>query len=80
MKENRKEWLKAITNGIVAAVIVIQFIMPTMVEGISMEPNFEGGDYLLVSKQAYTNGKRPKEAMWSYSFLIKRTRMESIRN
>ena len=60
MKENRKEWLKAITNGIVAAVIVIQFIMPTMVEGISMEPNFEGGDYLLVSKQAYTNGKTPQ--------------------
>ena len=60
MKENRKEWLKAITNGIVAAVIVIQFIMPTKVEGISMEPNFEGGDYLLVSKQAYTNGKTPQ--------------------
>ena len=60
MKENRKEWLKAITNGIVAAVIVIQFIMPTMVEGISMEPNFEGGDYLLVSKHAYTNGKTPQ--------------------
>ena len=28
--------------------------------GISMEPNFEGGDYLLVSKQAYTNGKTPQ--------------------
>ena len=60
MKENTKEWLKAIVTGIVVAIIVIQFIMPTMVEGISMEPNFESGDYLLVSKQAYANGKAPK--------------------
>lgn len=60
MKENTKEWLKAIVTGIVVAIIVIQFIMPTMVEGISMEPNFESGDYLLVSKQAYANGKVPK--------------------
>lgn len=61
MKENTKEWLKAVATGITTAIVVIQFIMPTMVEGISMEPNFESGDYLLVGKQAYANGKEPEK-------------------
>lgn len=84
MNESLKEWLKAIVTGIVVAIIVIQFIMPTMVEGISMEPNFAGGDYLLVSKQAYANGKSPvrgdvvvfvshqKDEKGEYKKLIKR--------
>lgn len=84
MKESTKEWLKAIVTGIVVAIVVIQFIMPTMVEGISMEPNLESGDYLLVSKQAYTNDRTPekgdvivfvshqKDADGKYKKLVKR--------
>ena len=80
MKENTKEWLKAIVTGIVVAIIVIQFIMPTMVEGISMEPNFESGDYLLVSKQAYANGKVPKRGDVVVLYPIKKMRTESTRS
>lgn len=61
MNENVKEWTKAIVTAIAVALVVIQFVMPTMVYGVSMEPNFEGGDFVLVNKQAYTNGNEPQK-------------------
>lgn len=61
MRESIKEWTKAIVTAIAVALIVIQFVMPTMVYGISMEPNFQGGDFILVNKQAYTNGSQPEK-------------------
>lgn len=61
MRESIKEWTKAMVTAIAVALIVIQFVMPTMVYGISMEPNFQGGDFILVNKQAYTNGSQPEK-------------------
>lgn len=49
-----KEWIKDIIIAIVIALIVVQFIKPTIVKQSSMEPNFYENDYLFVSKQSYT--------------------------
>ena len=48
-----KEWIKDIVLAIIIAVVVIQFIKPTIVKQSSMEPNFYENDYLFVSKQSY---------------------------
>ncbi|MGN0659894.1 MAG: signal peptidase I [Emergencia sp.] len=60
MGENAKEWLKAILSAVAVAFIVIQFVVPTSVFGISMEPCFSHGDYLLVNRQAYKSGRQPQ--------------------
>ena len=52
-----KEWIKDIAIAIVIALIVVQFIKPTIVKESSMEPNFYNNDYLFVSKQAYRWGE-----------------------
>lgn len=49
-----KEWIKDIVIALVIALIVVQFIKPTIVKESSMEPNFYANDYLFVSKQAYS--------------------------
>lgn len=49
-----KEWIKDIVIAIVIALVVVQFIKPTIVKESSMEPNFYENDYLFVSKQSYT--------------------------
>ena len=49
-----KEWIKDILFAVVIAVILIQFVKPTIVKQSSMEPNFYEDDYLFVSKQSYT--------------------------
>ena len=49
-----KEWIKDIIIAIVIAIVVVQFIKPTIVKESSMEPNFYANDYLFVSKQSYT--------------------------
>jgi len=48
-----KEWIKDIVIAIIIALVVVQFIKPTIVKESSMEPNFYENDYLFVSKQAY---------------------------
>lgn len=52
-QEKMKEWIKDILFAVVIALIVIQFIKPTIVKQSSMEPNFYENDYLFVSKQSY---------------------------
>ena len=49
-----KEWIKDIIIAVVIALVVVQFIKPTIVKQSSMEPNFYENDYLFVSKQSYT--------------------------
>ena len=46
-------WIKEIIIAIIIAIVVMQFIKPTIVKQRSMEPNFYTNDYLLVSKQSY---------------------------
>ena len=48
-----KEWIRDIAIALVIAIVIVQFIKPTIVRQSSMEPNFYDSDYLFVSKQAY---------------------------
>ena len=48
-----REWIRDILVAIVVAIVIMQFIKPTIVKQRSMEPNFYTNDYLLVSRQAY---------------------------
>ncbi len=48
-----KEWIKDIAIALVIAIVIVQFVKPTIVKQSSMEPNFHDRDYLFVSKQAY---------------------------
>ena len=59
-RKNIREWLKTILSAVAAALIITQFIIPTSVYGISMEPTFEHEDYLLISKQAYAGNRHPE--------------------
>ena len=59
MSENAKEWIKDIVCAVIIAVIILQFIMPTVVKEHSMENTFHEGDYLFVSKMSYKLGKDP---------------------
>ena len=47
------EWVKGAAIAVVLAVVILQFIKPTIVQQKSMEPNFETNDYLFISKQSY---------------------------
>lgn len=52
-----KEWIKDIAIALIIALVIVQFIKPTIVKQSSMEPNFHDRDYLFVSKQAYRFGQ-----------------------
>ena len=47
------EWIKEILIAIIVALIILQFLKPTIVKQRSMEPNFYTNDYVLVSRQSY---------------------------
>lgn len=47
------EWIRAIVISIVIALLITFFIRPTVVNGASMEPTFESGDYLIIEKMSY---------------------------
>lgn len=53
MSENLKEWIKDIVIAIIIAVIILQFVKPTIVREHSMENTLIENDYLFVSKQHY---------------------------
>lgn len=59
-RENRVDWVKSLLSASAAALIVIQFIIPTGVYGESMEPSFKQNDYLLIHKQAYAGDSQPE--------------------
>ena len=48
-----KDFVKDVCVVGIAAVIALQFIQPTRVFGISMQPTFYEKDYLIISKEAY---------------------------
>jgi len=54
LSKDAKEWIVDILVAILIAVVVLQFIMPTIVREHSMENTLEEHDYLFVSKKAYT--------------------------
>lgn len=49
-----KQWIRDIGLAMLLVLAITTFIKPTIVHGTSMNPNLQDGDYLLVSKQAYT--------------------------
>lgn len=46
--------IRDIATAMLIVLVITTFIKPTIVHGSSMDPTLEDGDYLLVSKQAYT--------------------------
>lgn len=54
LSQDAKEWIIDIACAILIAVVILQFIMPTIVKEHSMENTFFEGDYLFVSKKSYT--------------------------
>lgn len=48
-----KEWIKDILIAVIVAVIIMQFIKPTIVKEISMQPTLYENNYIFLSKQAY---------------------------
>ena len=48
-----KEWIKDILIALIIAVIVLQFIKPTIVKESSMEPTLYENNYILLNKKAY---------------------------
>lgn len=53
LSDNAKEWIKDIGIAVVIAVVILQFIKPTIVQEHSMENTLQPNDYLFVSKQSY---------------------------
>lgn len=56
MSANLKAWIKDILIAIVIAVLITQFIKPTIVKEHSMEPTLQENDYIFLSKQSYLFG------------------------
>lgn len=54
-KSELMEWIKAIVIATVLVVVIRMFVFaPFIVEGSSMEPNFESGERLIVNKIIYS--------------------------
>lgn len=49
-----KEWVKDIAFAVIASLIILQFVKPTIVREHSMENTLKENDYIFVSRQAYT--------------------------
>ncbi len=47
-------WIKDIGIAVIIAALVLVFFKPIIIQQESMQPNFYSGDYVIVSKQAYT--------------------------
>lgn len=48
-----KDILKAAVGALILALVLVQFIKPTVVKESSMEPGFLEDDYVIVSRQSY---------------------------
>ena len=52
--KNILEWVKDILIAVVIAGVILLFFKPIIIQQHSMEPNFQPGDYVITSRQAYT--------------------------
>ena len=48
------EWVKEIIVAVIIASVLLAFIKPIIIRQSSMEPTFYNGDYVFISKQAYS--------------------------
>jgi signal peptidase I len=53
-------WVRDIVIAVVAVIVIMQFISPTIVRGHSMDDTLYHNDYLFLSKQAYSFGGEPE--------------------
>lgn len=60
-KKVAMEWVRDIVIAVIIAVVIVQFIKPTIVKESSMEPNFYANNYLFINKMAYKFDKTPKK-------------------
>ncbi len=47
------EWGKDVLIAVVIAAVILAFLKPIIIQQNSMQPNFQPGDYVLTSRQAY---------------------------
>ncbi len=52
-----KGFIKELVIAVAIALVIMQFIKPTIVKESSMEPNLYENNYLILSRQAYTFGE-----------------------
>jgi signal peptidase I len=60
MSKNLWIWIRDIAIALVIAIVIMQFIKPTIVKEHSMESTLHPDDYIFLNKQAYTLGGEPK--------------------
>jgi signal peptidase I len=60
MSKNLWIWVRDIAIAVVIAIVIMQFIKPTIVKEHSMEDTLHPNDYIFLSKQAYTLGGEPE--------------------
>jgi len=60
MSKNLWIWVRDIAIAVVIAIVIMQFIKPTIVKEHSMEDTLHPNDYIFLSKQAYSMGSAPK--------------------
>jgi signal peptidase I len=59
MSKNLWVWVRDIAIAVVIAIVILQFIKPTIVKEHSMENTLHPNDYIFLSKQAYNLGGEP---------------------
>lgn len=60
LKNEILEWIKTIAIAFALALLITQFVRPTIVDGESMYPTLEHKDYLIINRIAYKIGKPTK--------------------
>jgi signal peptidase I len=60
MSKNTWIWVRDIAIAVAIALIIMNFIKPTIVREHSMENTLHENDYIFLSKQAYTMGGEPQ--------------------
>lgn len=60
LKNEVLEWVKTIAIAFALALLITQFVRPTIVDGESMYPTLEHKDYLIINRMAYKIGKPDK--------------------
>lgn len=63
------EFVKMIVMAVVLACVIVQFIRPTTVDGISMYPTFENKDYLLINRISHYTGVKRGQVVVFDSFI-----------
>lgn len=64
------EFIKMILMAVVLACIIVQFVRPTTVDGISMYPTFENKDYLLINRIKHYTGVKRGDIVVFDSFIV----------